>query len=432
MKLELASYKVKEINLGSGPTRLDDGVLRVDRDEVKGLALSDSPFRDVRLHVVHPGDSVRIVHALDVVEPRHKVSGPGTVFPGVLGPPVTVGEGRTHRLEGMTVMTVGEPVEGEPTYWREAIIDMSGPGAPYTLFSRTANLVLELIAPEVPPDVPPEDLTSDKTISGSKYSRNYNLATRVAGFKVASYLAQVTSDLAPDRMDAYELSPVASSLPKVVYASQEPSESIYGATFGWQPTIFHPNEFMDGAIFRSFDGPASTKDATYLLQNHAVVQDLYSRHGKELNFLGVVLYPFGSENLVEKERITSYAAKQIKMMGADGAVLTWIGGGHLGIDFMLLCRKCEQLGITTTLINPEMATMSGDSGFVHYVPEADAIVSSGNYERQVTLPAVDKVIGGTSILESGLDAAGSLTVPVRHLYGATSPLGASKMIGVQY
>jgi hypothetical protein len=45
---------------------------------------------------------------------------------------------------------------------------------------------------------------------------------------------------------------------------------------------------------------------------------------------------------------------------------------------------------------------------------------------------MERVIGGTHIFESGEDASGSLTLTLRHMYAATSTLGLSKMMGVQY
>ena len=177
MRLELATFQVDRITLGPG-TRYSDGELRVDPEEVRGLIVDGVYFRDVRLHLAHPGESVRITHVLDVIEPRHKASGPGCVFPGILGPPVQVGEGRTHRLGGMAVVSVGVPVAGETHYWREAIIDMSGPGAPYSPFSQTANLVVEFIPGEPDPDVPAEDLAVLNSLRGSKYSQDWNVAVR--------------------------------------------------------------------------------------------------------------------------------------------------------------------------------------------------------------------------------------------------------------
>jgi len=143
MKLEVGSIHVDNLELGAR-TALHDHTLVVDRDEIRRLVLEDTHFADVDVHVARPGDSVRIIHALDVVEPRWKVAGPGGVFPGFVSPPTTVGEGRTHRLAGVAVVEVGAPVPGEPTHFRQQVIDMAGPGAPYSPFGSTLNLLLEL------------------------------------------------------------------------------------------------------------------------------------------------------------------------------------------------------------------------------------------------------------------------------------------------
>jgi len=58
-------------------TELRDHVAVIDPDELRALALQDSHFADVRVRVAKPGESVRIINALDVVEPRWKVAGPG-------------------------------------------------------------------------------------------------------------------------------------------------------------------------------------------------------------------------------------------------------------------------------------------------------------------------------------------------------------------
>src|SRR5919199_4644963 len=141
MRLEMATYAVRDVQLG-GPTRLANGTLHVDRDELRRLVLEGGDFEDCTLHVARPGDEVRLIHVMDVVEPRYKPD--GSAFPGFLGLPKTAGQGRTHRLGGMAVVSLGPPVAGEPTYWREAGIDMVGPGASASPFGGTVNLVLEL------------------------------------------------------------------------------------------------------------------------------------------------------------------------------------------------------------------------------------------------------------------------------------------------
>ena len=136
MRLEQATFRVKDI-VFSNTTRFSGGVLYVSKEELRGKVLQDSHFIDVEVNVARPGDNTRIINILDAVEPRHKVSGPGTVFPAVIGPTVTVGQGRSHRLEGMALITTGVPSPGEGVYWRDGIIDMWGAGARYTPFSST-------------------------------------------------------------------------------------------------------------------------------------------------------------------------------------------------------------------------------------------------------------------------------------------------------
>ena len=431
MKLEIANYPVDRIILGS-ETRYLDGELRVDADEVRSRMLVKEFFEDVNVHVAHPGDSTRIIHAVDVVEPRHKLSGPGCVFPGVLGPPTQVGAGRTARLSGMAVVTTSEPAAGEGYYWREAILDMSGLGARYSPFSGKSHLVLE-ITPRVPgPEVPAEDLEMINTIRGSTYSQRLNMALRKAQLEMASYISESVSGCQPASVDTYELTPVNSSLPRVAYCCQVMGEFVYGQAIGWQPTLLHPNEMMDGAIYRPFNTPGAVRTTIYHHQNNPLINDLYQRHGRDLNFLGVLLVPAGPEKLTEKELGTGYAAKLLRMMGADGIVMSWMGGGHLAVDPMLLIRNCEQAGISATLLSPEMARTPDDTGFVYFAPEAEAIVSTGNYEQEITLPAVDRVIGGESIFVSGEDPRKSFTTRITQVLGSTQTFGMGNLAGTAY
>ena len=429
MKLELGNFRVKEMVFGS-KTRLVGGRLELDLDALRSLVVEDDHFSNVAFHIARPGESVRIIHALDVIQPRYKVSGPGCVFPGFLGPPVTVGQGRTHQLQGMAVVTAGPPVIGEMAYMREAIIDMSGPGAPYSPFSQTLNLVVELTSPE---SVGLSEADGTDSLQGSEYSRRYNLAVRVAGFKIASYLAEGTRDSEPETIEVLELPPADPDLPRIAYVPQfRMSEHLYGKVLGWQPTLLHPNELMDGVLFSTVNNNAGMRNPSYFYLNNPVVGALYRSHGKEINFLGIVLSREESETMDDKERTTSYAANLLSMMEADGAILTFGGAGQPSVDVMLLCGKCERLGIKTTLLYPEMARTPDDPGFSDFVAEADSIVSTGNYEREVILPPMDRVVGGTHLLGSGLDASSILRIPIRLIYASANPLGASKLTGVQF
>lgn len=77
-------HRVTAATVGEA-TRFADGTLTVGRDQV-AQAFADSALREVRAGVASPGEPVRVVKPLDVVEPRSK-GGAGGMFPGFLGPP---------------------------------------------------------------------------------------------------------------------------------------------------------------------------------------------------------------------------------------------------------------------------------------------------------------------------------------------------------
>src|SRR5438552_4977710 len=132
--LDLATFKVTDVVLGS-ETRLRDGILAVNAEDLKSILLANDAFEDVSIDVARPGESVRLIHVVDVVEPRMRVLNPGSDFPGLLGRLETVGTGRTHRRSGVAVVEVAEPVPGEASHCSEAIIDMAGEGVKYSHFS---------------------------------------------------------------------------------------------------------------------------------------------------------------------------------------------------------------------------------------------------------------------------------------------------------
>jgi glycine reductase len=86
----------------------ENQVLEVDETALIDLVLQDPRITDASLAVAMPGEKTRITGIRDIVEPRHKVLGSGEVFPGILGPIEDVGDGRTHRLSGMTVVAAAE------------------------------------------------------------------------------------------------------------------------------------------------------------------------------------------------------------------------------------------------------------------------------------------------------------------------------------
>lgn len=432
MRLEMGSFAVKDLRF-SDRTTFSDGLLSINREELRQLLLEVGAFEDVDLEIVRPGDDVRIIHVMDVVEPRHKL-GDGSNFPGFVGRQKTVGEGKTHRLAGMAVVSVGDPVAGEPIYWRETIIDMSGPGAVATSFGSTVNLVLDFKPRKELLDGNRPEAVIHNMMIGSALAQGYNRSVRVAELKAAAYLAGATAELTPKDFQVYELAPVEISLPKVVYFFQMSGLVVYGEEAERiLPSLIHPNEILDGAIINTLSNlHASSRYSTFHNQNHAIIQELYTHHGTDLNFAGVVVYPATSDELEKKELMAEYAVKLARMLGAQGACSSYLGGGHPCVEFMLICQKCERVGIKTVQVMPESYGTPEDPGFVYFVPEAVRIVSTGRSTQTIQLPAVTRVIGGQEFFDLPDSPAGSLNIPFRYLFGSSTSTGSGQLTARQY
>src|SRR5438552_3099805 len=426
MRLELGTIHVRDVEVGA-TTELRDHTLTVDLGELRALVLEDSHFADCRVRLVKPGESVRIIHALDAVEPRFKVAGPGGVFPGFVAPATTVGEGRTHRLDGVAVLEVGAPVPGESTVFRERLVDMAGPGAELSPFARTINVVLEL-TPN-PAFFPPGSEVIKDFLTGGPESNEYNRAVQAAGLKVAARLGRTAREATPDDVEAFELGPCNPALPRVVCLLQEVTLTpfLYGVRVSLPlGTMLHPNEFFDGAVVRWNRGYIGS---TYREQNHPMLIELCRRHGRDLNFLGCIIFGGVTVSAADKEASSSSVSKMARLLRADAAMVIGLNGSNHAVDLMLTIQKCERAGIKTTLLYNDVGEGPDDPGFIFAVPEADAIVNAGSRNQKVTLPKMTTLIGGDRLVDPDIDARGELTVPMRYLHGAVDPRGGSRQTG---
>ena len=175
MRLDVASFPVDHALLAA-ETRYADGVLAIGVEAVRALVLSDPRIADVQLELAHPGSPVRILRALDAVEPLAKMRGQGCAFPGFNGPPATSGEGLTHRLDGLAVVEVSEfpfPASGVQAF-EEGVVEMSGPGALYSGCADRICLCL-VLAP-----------------GAAATNADYDDAVRRAALRVADHLARAT------------------------------------------------------------------------------------------------------------------------------------------------------------------------------------------------------------------------------------------------
>lgn len=435
--LDIGAFQVNEVKEGSA-TELTDGVLTIDIDALEEILSDDPNFAAVSVNIVRPGDPVRVINAIDAVEPRIKVDPVGADFSGLLTGPRPVGSGATYALKGVSVVETAHPVPGEPRYWREAIFDMAGPAARYSPFSELINVVVSC---EPTRSLLESGDRPTNVFEGTPEAVEYNRSVRLAGLKAARYLASTTLGQTPDRVDTFDLAPSPTrDLPPVVYLYQLAIPFLHGeiapgaGAIGGAahlPTPIHPNELLDGALVCGWNAIACMRELTYTVQNHAIIEDLYARHGKDLDFRGVVLFTNG-DTRAAKERLANHASNLAIMMGAEGALINYAGGGHPAVDAMMICRNLERRGVATTMLSMEMAANPGESGFVHFVPEADAIVSTGNYEETVLFEPVERVIGGERLIKIEDDPAGAFEAPLAVVLASTHQFGHTRIRGEEY
>jgi len=422
VQLELGIIQVKDLQFGN-TSEFKAGTVYVNKQELIDH-LRDDRLARIEIDIACPGDEVRICPVKDVLEPRIKVAGPGQVFPGIFSNAEMVGSGRTNVLKGMTVLTVGKIVG-----FQEGIVDMSGPGAEYTPFSSTMNLVVLCDKVEGLPQHEHEE------------------AVRMAGLKAARYIAALAADAKPDETKIFKTEPLAKQLtmypdlPKIAYVYMLQTQGLLHDTYLYgldvkkiMPTIIYPTEVMDGAIISGNCVSACDKNTTYHHMNNPVIEDLYARHGKDLNFVGVVVT---NENvtLLDKERSSNFTAKLVESMGVDGVIISEEGFGNPDADLIMNCRKIEALGIKTALVTDEYAGRDGASqSLADANPLADAVVSGGNANALIELKPMAKVIGyieASEIIAGGfagsLDKSGAITVEIQAITGATNELGFNRM-----
>lgn len=425
MDLELHKVEIRQLEWGPR-TGVRDHVLIVDKEELVRMLLEDEALKNVRVELVHPGESVRVLPCKDAVEPRCKLEGPGEVFPGWIGDVETVGQGKTLVLSGAAVLTTGRLVAPQ-----EGIVDMSGPGAAYTPFSKTCNVVLAF-----------------EPVEGVEL-HTLEAVYRRAGLKAAWYLASCCKEARADAVESYAFPPLAEAvsaypgLPKVAYLYMLQSQGLLHDTWVYGvdakkilPTLISPTETMDGAIISGNCVSACDKNSTYMHMNNPVIKSLYAHHGKDINFAGVIVT---NENvtLADKKRSSSYAVKLARMLGVDGLVISEEGFGNPDADLIMNCWKAERAGIKTVLITDEFAGRDGSSqSLADSCPEGDACVTAGNANELIVLPPMQKVIGDPATAEviaggffGSLREDGSMEVELQAIMGATNELGYNRIGG---
>lgn len=427
MKLELGFIQIKDIQF-SKECKVENGTLYVNADEVKEFVFKDDDVKacvkEVRFDIAKPGESVRITPVKDVIEPRVKVEGPGGEFPGVIAKVDTVGTGKTHVLKGMAIVTAGKIVG-----FQEGIIDMSGPGADYTPFSKLLNLVLVC-----------------EPVEGV-HQHEYEHAVRLLGLRAATFIGELGRNITPDEAQTFETYGVKEGiekfpeLPRVAYVHMLQSQGLLHDTYVYGvdakrslTTIINPTETMDGAIISGNCVSACDKNTTYHHQNNPVVADLFAQHGKTLNYVCNIIT---NENvyLADKQRSSDWSAKLCRLLDLDGVIVSQEGFGNPDTDLIMNTKKIEMAGVKTTIITDEYAGQDGKSqSLADADPLADAVVTGGNANEVIVLPKMDKVIGMLDYVDKiagghagSLRDDGTIEAELQVITGATNEMGFNRL-----
>lgn len=397
MKLKIGNFYVKDIIFGE-TTKFEQGILQINKEEALRVVYEDENITDADLIIAKPGDKVRIVPVKEAIEPRYRVEG-GPVFPGVTGELMQAGNGTTYALKNSSVLVVGKKWGG----FQDGLIDMSGEGAKYTLFSELLNICLVADTNE--------DFEKNE-------QQKKNKALRWAGMRLSEYLGKTVANLEPEEIEVYELNPLTkrteseNMLPNVAFVMQPQSQmeemGYNDLVYGWDanhmlPTFMHPNEILDGAVISGSFMPCSSKWSTYDFQNYPMIKRLYEEHGKTINFVGVIMSNLNVA-LEQKERAALFVAQIAKSLGVDAAVVAEEGYGNPDADFIACIVALENAGIKTVGVTNECTGRDGASQpLVTLDQKADAIVSCGNVSELIILPPMETVIGDLeSLARDGL------------------------------
>jgi glycine reductase len=266
------------------------------------------------------------------------------------------------------------------------MIDMTGIGAPYSYGSDYFHLILSL--------------TPDPSLSNAGFDQ----ALRNIALRCGRYLAQEEKTNIDPETRVVALNAVNERLPKVVLIYQVQSQLIGARTFYYGeevsktlPTFVHPAEFFDGAVV-SGNYKSERKIPTSLHCANPFIEELLERHGKTINFLGVILSRGYNDSFEQKKKMGLWVARLARNLGAAGAVAFMEGTGNGTVDFMQTVKACEDEGIRTVAVLHESNGPKGyERPLVDHPKEADSMVSRGNVSEKIYIPPLTTVIGSPDI-----------------------------------
>lgn len=419
LRLEFRKISINDLRFGD-ETKVENGTLVVQKEMLIEELKSIPNVKDIKIDIAKPGEKTRIIPVKDVIQPRYKVEG-AEGFAGVTSDVAQLGEGIVNVLDGAAIVTIGDIVG-----FQEGVIDMWGEGAKWTPFSKTFNIVV--------------DISVDDDLSPHEHEET----VRIVGLRASELVGLAGKDAKEDSVEVYELgnnveeSKKYPELPKVVYVEMLISQGLLHAGYIYGvdsahilPTVLAPTEELDGAVISGNCVAACDKITTYQHQNNNVIKELIGLHGKEINFLGVILVP-ELTTLNGKFISCDYTAKLCKMLGAEGVIVSEEGYGNPDVDLLMICSRLEKSGIKTVLITDECSGWDGMSQpLADTSKDAVAVISTGNVSHVVELGKADRVLGDPEALANiagGWAGAydsetGTMKCELNAVIGATSEIG---------
>ena len=424
MKLTIKEYPISSLEWGS-ETSYKAGRLTISKEAVVDFIKNCDDFADIELtdlELVCPKTPTRVINIFDVLPAHARLGENKCNFPGVLDPIQTVGDGVSAKLGNFSLLAISSL----PGRFNK-ILDKDGAAAPYSPYSGHFHLAF---------------VAQPKRAEMSQ--SDYYILLKKMGLKIGVFLAQTaaaTSEAADTSVYCLDMPPApqAGKLPRAVYVCMLASLQIwdkgepilYGNDLqNMLPTILHPNELLDGCmIAQNF----TLGIDTYSFLNNPVVLELYEKHGKELDFAGVVACACHTAHTQRVLSVQMICKLTKDILGAEMATMTKLGGGIPESDVMSVVDNLEKRGVATV---PIIWSHWGDGTIKDiltiYPQAANAMVSVGINDAELQLPKQERVVGGDVIAPLSDDpnakpmpACDAVLIRCRELCGAINQLGAS-------
>lgn len=416
--LRLHEHWISDTAIGDR-SGIEDQRLLISAAELEEAVAATSYVDGIEIDIARPGDSVRISGVIDVIEPRYKPDQEQDTFPGIASRSMACGAGDTLALRNVVVTTVGEiPPMSETFVQEDCLIDMAGRGSGFSPFSNLHHLV---VRPKISPRATDEA---------------HMRAIREAGVRASRYLATLAPLATPGESVHYADRGLGSNTSKgnVVYVCSLISEGplhdtlLYGdSTEDMRPRWLPVTHMVDGALVSSDLHYPNQRTPTYLYQRNPLVEAISARD--DLHLAGVILTLRYGTNDEKRDAAVSVAEMALES-GADSVIVHPAVGGNAHVDAVDIVEEVESRGLSAVLVLQEMAGAAGaDLGLVHFVPEANAMVSTGNRDEIVDLPPLDRVIGPLK-LDDGSPLDHEVRVSLRSFLCSTAQTGAHSMTGV--